>query len=435
MKTLLLSGQGLEAFEAPLKEAFEPEGLSVHYLAFSQQDFKTRLAAMQPDLLMMPAATLNELENEDGQLWLKELRANPDLKDLGVLLMGAPRMNEPEALADWLNAGLEDCLPVYQNPRELVARLRLYLKQKHQYWTMQEMNRQLTQMNDDLYERNAMVEKDLYKTRQLQQSLLPRPMAEPAKPKCTDAGHNKAITGSEGLDTVTSHVFSLEKKHYHTDKLKVTGVYLPCDALGGDLYDVIEFKDKSIGVTMADVSGHGVAAGFVTALFKSSFYRATLQHMSPDKVLFDVNNELADMVTTGEYVTALYTRIMPDGRSIEFSGAGHPYPIIYEAATGQIQRPEENGTPLVWIPGMEYGIKRLELNPGDKVLLFTDGVSEIRNMAEALLGEDALERMFKETIAEEPANLLDSMVMKLSDYTEGMPLNDDLSMALIEVLS
>jgi DNA-binding response OmpR family regulator len=434
MKTLLLSGKRLEALLEPVQTALEPEGFTVAYLPF-QVNFKQQLSTLQPDMLLLDGFPLKPMGGEKARLWLQDLKACPELKELSFLLLGQPNWEDPDELQAWLSAGLEDYLPSNGNPNELVARLRLYLQHKNHCWHLKTINDQLSLMNTDLYERNCTIEKDLYTTRQLQQSLLPQAISEGETLAAVDSNPKPTVLGSQGLEAATEALIHMQKTHYTSPTLKVSGVYLPCDALGGDLYDVIEFGDKSLGVTIADVSGHGVPAGFITAMFKSSFYKATHQHMSPDKVLFHVNNDLAAMVTNGDYVTGLYMRFMPDGRSMEYSGAGHPYPIYYQAKTNKIFRLEENGTPLVWIPDMDYGVKTQALEPGDKILVFTDGVSEIRNMAEEILDEPALEHLFLNTLNSNPTHLLDALLVKLSDYTEGCPLNDDLSMVLIEVVS
>ena len=310
----------------------------------------------------------------------------------------------------------------------LANKLRFYLKMKAQIWQAKDLSDQLSELNGQLYDRNLLVEKELYGARQLQQSLLPLSLADDKSSK-----NSSDLQGSEGLSP-NMDVFQLSKLHLNSETLRISGLYLPCDALGGDLYDLITFADGSVGVTVADVSGHGVPAGFITALFKSSFYRITHLHQTPDKVLFYLNNELAEIVKTGDYVTGLYCRFLNEGRSIQLGGAGHPYPLLYRAETGAIERLAENGTPLVWIPDMEYGMLEADLQPGDKLLLFTDGITEMMNIHGDMFGEDALERLFKSTIEAKPdISLLDAMIQHLSDFTEGQALGDDLSMVLIEI--
>lgn len=300
---------------------------------------------------------------------------------------------------------------------ELLARLQVAIQTKLALCQSATLNQQLNRMNAELYERNLQVEKELYTARQLQQSLLPPFLPDPDD-----------MSGMQ-----------ISKCHYKDDSIRITGVYVPCDALGGDIYDVIKFPNGTIGVAVADVSGHGVPAGFVTAIFKSSFYRVTHNYSLPGDILFHLNNELADIVKTGEYVTSVVSLLQPDetGLTFSYSGAGHPYPLYYNAKTKQLERLKENGTPLVWFKNMEYPTGHISLSPGDKILLYTDGVNEMRNAQGQLYGEEALERDFTALVQaaqeqSEPFNLLDAFMLQLSDFTEGHPLEDDVSVVLIE---
>jgi sigma-B regulation protein RsbU (phosphoserine phosphatase) len=118
---------------------------------------------------------------------------------------------------------------------------------------------------------------------------------------------------------------------------------------------------------------------------------------------------------------------------MDYSGAGHPYPYFYKASEDQIIRLTENGTPLVWIKDMKYPMGRIVLEPGDKLLMFTDGITEMRNINGSLYGEEALESLFLRLVRSKSKHVLDEMIQHLSDYTEGHPLEDDVSIVLVEV--
>ncbi len=328
--------------------------------------------------------------------------------------------------ADALHQGVRETLSLLPEEQNvLFGHLNAALREAQARRHAHNLSEQLTAMNAELYERTMQVEKELYVARQLQQSLLPPILKDTAL--CFPAAHEN--------DPPVEPQFT--KCHLKTDQLRITGVYLPCDALGGDLYDVVKFPNGTIGVSIADVSGHGVPAGFITAIFKSSFYRITHSHSQPNDILYHLNNELADIVKTGEYVTAVYSRILDeDGQLVfEHSGAGHPYPILYRAADQSVTRLMENGTPLVWVKDMDYPLGRTPLQPGDKILLFTDGVTEMRNGLKGLFGEDALDTLFQELASSKVAEpLLDRLIERLSDFAEGHPLEDDLSVVLIEAV-
>jgi serine phosphatase RsbU (regulator of sigma subunit) len=421
MRTLVLGGALAQSeVSTPLKESLEPMGIFVKALPDSGEPFLSKLARIRPDLVLMDSGFFKACSAEESVpfKWLVKLKTQEGLQSTGLVLMGEPPVDETFQLDMWLNAGLEEVLPETGTTATLQERIRLLLNHKNKAWQLEEMNDQLASQNQELYDRNLQVEKELYTTRQLQQSLLP--------PQINEADEAIPLTND-------TNALGKPRLHFKNDRLKITGVYMPCDALGGDLYDIIPFPDESVGVTLADVSGHGVPAGFVTTLFKSSFYRATNQHKEPDQVLFQVNNELADIVKTGEYVTALYMRIKENGRFLEFSGAGHPYPIWYHAATQSISRIEENGTPLVWIPGIDYPLAELPLEAGDKLLMFTDGISEMRNPEGDILGEEEMEVWLLQLIEKGSKKILHDLMLKSSDFAQGEPMGDDLSMVLVEI--
>lgn len=368
--------------------------------------------ASRPDLVLLDPAW-GDLK---GFQICETLKNDPETENIPIIFVHGDASGNG-MLVKSFESGATDFISSETGEIELMARLKAAIRSHQTASQAITLAHQLNQMNTELYERNLQVEKDLYITRQLQQSLLP-PILKEENPDASAEGFGKC--------------------HYKDANLKVSGVYLPCDALGGDIYDVIHFPNGTVGVAIADVSGHGVPAGFITAIFKSSFYRTTHSHSSPGDILFHLNNELADIVKTGEYVTGFYCRIQdsdigPERHILEYSGAGHPYPFYYKASEKRLIRLQENGTPLIWVKNMEYPMGRIELEAGDKVLLFTDGLSEMRNPRGDMYGEEKLEESFIRMIQQTPDALLDEMIQELSDFAEGHPLEDDLSMVLIEL--
>lgn len=379
------------------------------------------IKSQQPDLVLMDPL----LAEAGGYKVCETIKNDPETENIPVIFIHSGQ-SANGALVKSFESGATDFISIEVGEIEMLARLKAAIRGKQVVSQSLSLAHQLNKMNAELYERNLQVEKELYVARQLQQSLLPPFLPDEPKPDAQASEESEAVA-------------RFSKCHYKDDKLRISGVYLPCDALGGDIYDVIKFPNNSIGVTIADVSGHGVPAGFITAIFKSSFYRTTHNHSSPGDILYHLNNELADIVKTGEYVTAIYCRIRHDeekpGRLLlDYSGAGHPYPVFYNASLDELTRLKENGTPLVWIKNMEYPMGTIVLQPGDKLLLFTDGVSEMRNIHGSLYGEEELEKHFRRLIQEEPDRLLDALIQHLSDFTEGHPLEDDVSVVLIEAL-
>lgn len=410
---------------AELRQRLEGLGYELISHHGSEQLF-SEIKACQPDLILMDPT----LPENHGFNVCESLKNDPETETIPVIFIHSGQGGNGVAIKGF-ESGATDFISIETGEIEMLARLKAAIRNKQAASQSVALAHQLNKMNTELYERNLQVEKELYVARQLQQSLLPPFLPEEDGSNGNGGGNGKTAEPTEAT--------KFSKCHYKDDRLRITGVYLPCDALGGDIYDVIKFPNGTVGVAIADVSGHGVPAGFITAIFKSSFYRITHSHSTPGNILFHLNNELADIVKTGEYVTAIYCRIRPDEDEpekllLDYSGAGHPYPFYYNASNGQVSRLQENGTPLVWIKDMEYPMGTISLEPGDKVLLFTDGLSEMRNPKGELYGEETLEERLLKMISDDPSRILDGMIQHLSDFTEGHPLEDDLSVVLIEAL-
>jgi phosphoserine phosphatase RsbU/P len=418
MKKILLFAQSLASEFPAIHRELETEGFEVRMEQHYPENVSGLIDSFHPDMVIAEAS--DHSRNHRDALY-KSLRMHQDhnIESIPVLLIGAKRQqgllhHAPgllHGLLQELEAGAHDylCSP-FEIP-ELVGKINATLRLKASIEKSKELAQQLNQLNDELYQRNVQVEKELYIARQLQQSLLPKPLQEPA---------------GDDFPLFT-------KVHFHDEKVRVSGIYLPCDALGGDLYDVIRFKDNSLGITISDVSGHGVPAGFITAMYKTSLHRISHEHDTPSAILYHLNNDMYDVVKTGDFITAIYSHLDMTTMKYTCSGAGHPYPFVYKAKDQSFYRIEKNGTPLIWVQNMDFPQETVQLEPGDKVFLFTDGISELNNTRGEMYGEERIEQVLLEGILNQDRYLTDTIITALSDFTEGAPLADDISMVLIEI--
>jgi phosphoserine phosphatase RsbU/P len=416
MKKILLLRESQSLLSNQLGVQLEAEGFCVDHPRGEDAAWLEDIKTVQPDVILLE---IMEASYVTRYQICHQLRQDGQTENIPVLLLGGEHGNGSgnaalHYLLEGLHVGANDYLQAPYEIAELVGKINAALRLKASLEKAQVLAEQLNSVNEELYQRNIQVEKELHIARQLQQSLLPA--ALPVEDENSELGP------------------MFTKIHYQDEKIRISGIYLPCDALGGDLYDVLKFSDNSMGISITDVSGHGVPAGFITAIFKTSLYRVTHENSDPAQVLFHLNNELFDIVKTGDYVTSVYLRIDMETMALECSGAGHPYPFYYQAAEKDVQRLQKNGTPLVWVRDIEYPKDSIRLGPGDKVFLFTDGVSELRNPAGEMYGEDRIKTVMLEAIAQEAPYFTDVLIGDLSDFTEGAPLEDDISMVLIEAL-
>ncbi len=190
--------------------------------------------------------------------------------------------------------------------------------------------------------RLEMQDRELERAREIQQSLLPREIPQ--------------IPGFE-----------------------VAGAWQPASMVSGDYYDVLRFSDHRLGICIADVVGKGVSAALLMANVQASVRAFASDLESPAEVCGKVNNLLHDNIATGKFVTFLYGILDGDTRTFRYCNAGHLYPILVSA--GSTRMLEQGGAVLGVFPGWKYENSTIEFGAGDRLLLFTDGITEATDAA------------------------------------------------------
>ncbi len=184
--------------------------------------------------------------------------------------------------------------------------------------------------------------------------------------------------------------------------------YRPARAVGGDFYDFVEHSDGSLAFAVGDVTDKGVPAAMVMAATRSFLRAAGQDAASPGEVLARVNDLLQADMPPRMFVTCLYGVLDPATGSIRFANAGHNLPIV-RTATGADEL-RATGMPLGLMPGMRYDEVETRLDPGDQLVLHSDGIAEahgpdrtmfgIPRLRQVIAGADAGDRLLVEVLAE-----------------------------------
>jgi serine phosphatase RsbU (regulator of sigma subunit) len=203
--------------------------------------------------------------------------------------------------------------------------------------------------------------------------------------------------------------------------------YYPMQEVSGDYYDYFPFNTDKLGVVVCDVSGHGVPAAFITALSKMLF--SNYKNARPSETFKQINRDLLDMVKQQCYTTCVYILIEEDYK-IVYSVAGHPRPILYRARTKKAEIQEGEGTFLGMFPdgGDTYRDHSLQLEPGDKLFLYTDGISEAENDNGEAFGEERLIELIEKTEALTIQESIDFIMTAHKEFTMGTDPMDDITL-------
>lgn len=184
---------------------------------------------------------------------------------------------------------------------------------------------------------------------------------------------------------------------------RVHGINLAARIISGDYYDYIELTDGKLGVVVADVSGKGVAAGLLMAMCRSLLRAVALSHDSPSKVLGAVNRYLFPDIREDMFISLNYGVLDPEKGRMVFTRAGHDPALVFRKATGLVESMRPKGLAL----GIDEGdvFERVtedcvvEMESGDCVLFFTDGVKEALDLNEEEFGMERLSKVFSESAA------------------------------------
>ncbi len=220
---------------------------------------------------------------------------------------------------------------------------------------------------------------------------------------------------------------------YH-EGIKVVSYYRAMGKIGGDFYDIFRMKGGYIGVLIADASGHGMPAAFITALAKISFSEAVQMSLFPADIFRHVNDELTRAIKTDDFVTAFLVVISPT-YDVIYGNASHQRAMVLRTETGAVETWDTDGLFMGFSRDFdkryEDGIDRLDYR--DRVLLYTDGITSAIDGAGQQFGEERLQRLLAETSDLAIGEAIESIARSLDEFTGGAPRDDDRTMVLVEI--
>jgi serine phosphatase RsbU (regulator of sigma subunit)/anti-sigma regulatory factor (Ser/Thr protein kinase) len=212
---------------------------------------------------------------------------------------------------------------------------------------------------------------------------------------------------------------------------RVAAYYQPAREVGGDFYDVIPLPDGRVGFVVGDVTDKGVPAALVMSATRSVLRASAQRLIEPGVVLERVNEHLCPDMPEKMFVTCLYGVLDPASGLLRFANAGHDVPYVKTA--GGVEELRARGMPLGLMPGMDYEEKETLLEPGESVLLHSDGIVEAHDPDREMFGFPRL----KQTVADAPGGqpLIDRVLRDLAGFTgAAAEQEDDITMVTLERL-
>jgi serine phosphatase RsbU (regulator of sigma subunit)/anti-sigma regulatory factor (Ser/Thr protein kinase) len=209
---------------------------------------------------------------------------------------------------------------------------------------------------------------------------------------------------------------------------QVAAFYRPARAVGGDFYDFIELPGERVGIVCGDVTDKGVPAAMVMAATRSVLRASAQRLSSPGEVLAQVNDLLCPDIPPKMFVTCLYGVLEPVTGRFRYANAGHNVPYVH--TDHGVAELRAIGMPLGLMPGMVYEEKEAVLEPGESVLLHSDGVAEAHNDRREMFGFPRLARLME--AGHGGSRLIDLVLTELEGFTgTGWEQEDDITLVTL----
>ena len=204
----------------------------------------------------------------------------------------------------------------------------------------------------------------------------------------------------------------------------VAAASIPCRSIGGDFFDYFNLADGRFGFTLGDVAGKGPSAALLTAMIQGAFAAQVASTESPAALMAHINRTLIRRAIQSRFVTVMYGVLGADGR-LTYSNAGHNPPML--VGRNGVRRFETGGLILGLFPHATYEEETVQLEDGDTLVVFSDGVTEALNEAGDEFGEERLLRCVGEHVGCAPDVLLDRILATVRSFAASATQNDDVT--------
>jgi sigma-B regulation protein RsbU (phosphoserine phosphatase) len=212
--------------------------------------------------------------------------------------------------------------------------------------------------------------------------------------------------------------------------LRASGSSLASREVGGDYYDVARVTAKCWSAVLTDVSGKGVGSALLASLLQGALITATENPAAMSHRLERLNRFLLDRTGGEKYATVFHCLIHGDGRMF-YVNAAHCPPIVLREG-GERFELDANAMPVGLIESAEFPVMEQRLSPGDKIVIYSDGVTEAQNNEMAFFGKRRLREIVEAHAIESCASIHDRIQEAVTAFTEGAPQSDDITLVVLE---
>ncbi len=357
-----------------IEKTLTPVNIDVHMAENGVEGLK-KVSSGKYDLILVDII----MPEMDGFEFLKEFRKIKTKEFIPVIFMTG--LDDLKSKIKGLNIGADDYLMKPLNEKELVARVISLLR--------------LKDANSELYEKNQLIKRELEAAKKIQQFIIP-------------------------------------SEFTFIDYPSVSGVYQPIDDIGGDFFDCIKIDENRTALMIADVTGHGIPAALTMTMSKMLFTIYADKFNGSADIMKEINMHLRGTLLDTQYITAFYAIYDRSDRKLTFTNAGHPRGLFYRGSKGKVMALDTFGLFLGISDNIEYEEKSITVESGDRLLLYTDGISELKDSSGEEFGEQRLAKFIRENHQIRGEDFNSGLLETVNSFSKESVRNDDLAFLNIE---
>ncbi len=212
---------------------------------------------------------------------------------------------------------------------------------------------------------------------------------------------------------------------------RIATAWQPARSVSGDYFDVIKLDESRAALAIADVSGKGLPAAMLMSNAQAALRAFAMERISPREMCERVNRVVCGNTASNKFITFFYGILDTQARKLVYSNAGHNEPVLLRAS-GEVIRLSEGGTVLGFLADYSYKQGEIDLKPGDRLALFTDGVVEATNEGEEEFGEERLIETIRKNKTLDAESLKEEILRAVIDFG-GRSLHDDATMIVVSI--